>query len=288
MPSAAKRLELSTIGRPIDWSTRTNRAIAYLSLLALIAGLVAALFQRTPVGQSVLQGLRWGAATFLAWALGRECDPDHPISAFFASAGALVSAITLGSPNFLFAFWFLLAMRYINRSTGLPPGILDFGALYGIKFLLGFSAHWTIPLLTFPTVFFGDIQRFPRWARYVLPLIMPAAAVILGFTRGWSFAIPQWGWLEIAGLVGITLLMIPVLASYRVVLSVGDRSEQPLKPHRVQWAIGWISLAALILTLTGTASIQELAPIWAALAGTFLGWLIQSIQGFARSPKSQP
>ena len=280
--SAARKLSWSTIGRPVDVSYPTNRAILILSLFGLVAGVVASLIGRISIGSSLIVGLQWAGAMLLGWALGRETDPDRNLSAFVAAGGALIIAITLGPPSFLFLLWFILAMRYINRSTGVPPGILDFAALYGIKIWLGFTAHWTIPLLTFPTMLFADLERFPRWLRIVLPLLMPAAAVVMGFSKGWRFEIPQWGWLEIVGLVLIALSMLPVISSYRTVRSVGDRTGSPLKPHRVQWSLVWIVVAALILTLTGTASVAELGPIWAAMAGTSIGWAIQRIRGAAR------
>ena len=277
MKAAANKIRLSTIGRPIDLHDRTNRTIVLVATGALLSGAILSLIQGDAWGNAVIQGLTWGSSVFLAWALGRETDPDRWYSAFFAAAGALSGVIWLGPPSFLFLLWFLLAMRYINRSTGSPPGVLDFVALYGIKLWLGFTAHWTIPLLTFPTVFFADIQRFPKAVRIGLPFALPAAAVLLGFTRGWHFVTPEWGWLEILGLTAIVLALVPVIASYRHVRSVDDRADMPLKSHRVQWALRWVVVAAMILTLTGAATIQELGPVWAALAGTILGRTIETL-----------
>lgn len=277
MRAARGRIRLSTIGRPIDLHDRTNRTIVLVATGALLSGAILSLIQGDAWGNAVIQGLTWGGSVFLAWALGRETDPDRWYSAFFAAAGALSGVIWLGPPSFLFLLWFLLAMRYINRSTGSPPGVLDFVALYGIKLWLGFTAHWTIPLLTFPTVFFADIQRFPKAVRIGLPFALPTAAVLLGFTRGWHFVTPEWGWLEILGLTAIVLALVPVIASYRHVRSVDDRAGMPLKSHRLQWALGWVVVAAMILTLTGAATIQELGPVWAALAGTILGRTIETL-----------
>ena len=274
MTSSARRIPLSTIGRPVDLSYPTNRAIAVIALGLLLMGSIIFFIQGVSWSRAALQGLAWGGSAFLAWALCRETDPDRWYSAFFAAAGAVASTILLGPPSFLFLLWFLLAMRTINRSTGTPPGILDFVALYAIKLWLGFSTHWTIPLLTFPTMFFADLQRFPKLVRIGLPLALPVSAVILGFIRGWHFVEPQWGWAEMLGVIAIALALIPVIVSYRRVRSVGDQTGEPLRPHRVQWSLGWIAAASLLLTGTGTATIQDLAPIWAALAGTSLGWLI--------------
>ena len=271
------RPQLSTIGRAVDLRYSTNRAIAVLSLLALIAGVILGLTRGDAWTAMLLHGLQWAGAGFLAWAAAREIDPDRWYSAFFAAAGALAGAILLGPPSFLLLFWLLIALRFINRSTGAAPGVLDLVALYGIALWLGFSAHWTIPLLTFPTMLFAGIERLPKWLRVGLPLALPTAAVILGLTRGWRFAVPSWALWELVGLLVIAASMIPVLVSYGVVRSVGDRTGEPLAPRRVQWALGWAVAAALVLTLTGTVSLQDLAPIWAAFAGTALGWAVEAV-----------
>jgi len=273
---------LSTIGRPIQLRDPTNRAIALVSFLAVVAGTLVGAVRGEAWG-AVLTGLTWAGAAFLAWALGRETDPDRPYSAFLAAAGGLSGAILLGRPGFLFLFWFVIALRYINRSTGVAPGIFDFVALYGLKFWLGFSAHWTIPLLTFPTVFFGDIRRFPRPVRVGLPLVLPAAAVAIGFARGWHFELPEWGWVEIGAITAIAVSIVPVVTGYRRVRSVGDRTGAPLRPHRVQWAIVWALAAALILTLTGAATIAELAPLWSALVAASIGWGAEEVSRHLRA-----
>jgi len=268
----AGRLRLTTIGRPIVLRVPTNRAILVLSLLALVAGLVTRLLQGETVGASLIGGLQWAGSVFLAWALARETDPDRWYSAFIAAAGALAGVVLLGPPSFLLLFWFVIGLRYINRTTGTAPGLLDFVALYGIALWLGVTAHWTIPLFTLPTVLFADIQRFPKPLRIALPLALPAAAAIMGAGQGWHFLVSDWGWLEIGVLSAVALLAVPVIVSYRSVKSVGDRTGEPLRPHRVQWGLGWGVAAAVILSFSGTSAIQDLGPLWAAFAGTSLGW----------------
>ena len=156
--------------------------------------------------------------------------------------------------------------------------MIDLVALYGIALWLGFSTHWMIPVLTFPTTYFADLQRLPRPARIGLPLAVACATVILGFARGWHIAIPDWGWPEIGGIGVLAMAVVPVIVGYRCVLSIGDRDGQPLKPHRVQWALGWIVSATMILTLTGAATIQTLAPVWSALEGTVIGWITSHVR----------
>ena len=277
MRSAAARLRVTTIGRPVDLRVSTNRAVVLLSSTVLLAGLAVSLVRGEAFGPALISGLTWAGSAFLAWVLARETDPDRWYSAFFAAAGGLASAVLLGPPSFPFLFWFVIGLRYIDRSTGVAPGVLDFATLYGIKLWLGFTAHWTVPLLTFPTVFFADLQRLPRGLQIALPLALPVAAAILGAVRGWHFLVPDWGWVEIGVLSAVALLAVPVIVSYRSVKSVGDRTGEPLKPHRVQWAIGWTVVAAVILSFSGTSTIQDLGPLWAAFAGTSLGWAYERL-----------
>ena len=186
MTSSTQRNPLSTIGRPVDLSYSTNRAIALIALGLLIAGVSVDLVQGTSWGQAFLQGLSWAGTAFLAWALGRETDPDRGYSAFFAAAGALAGTILLGTPSFLLLFWFLLVMRFINRSTGLAPAVLDLIGLMGLTLWLGWSIHWTIPLLAIPAMLAANLQRFPKAARIGLLTAPPAAIFVLGFVQNWN------------------------------------------------------------------------------------------------------
>jgi len=267
-------IPLTTIGRPIDPRVPTNRAILILVASSFAFGSIAWGALGAPWSDALLRGLSLGGAVFFGWALARETDPDRAFSAFFAAVGAGAGTILLGNPHFLLVLWLLLSLRFVNRSTGVAPGVLDWGALYGLKLWLGFAAHWTIPLLTFPTLFFAGLNRLPRPLRVILPLVIPGAAVGYGIHHAWSFAPPLWGSVEVFVLAGVATGVIPVVASYRAVRSVGDRTGDPLVPHRVQWMLGWAAAAAITLTLSGTASLADIAPLWAALAGTTLGWVV--------------
>jgi hypothetical protein len=277
MPSDGGPLRISTIGRTIDLRFPTNRAIALLALGVFAAGSAVSLVRGAIWMGGLFEGLSWAGAIFLAWALARETDPDRWYSAFLAAAGGIACVVLLGPPSFVFLLWFLIGLRIINRTTGVAPGVLDVAALFGITLWLGSAAHWTVPLLTFPTVLFADVRRFPKGLRIGLFLAFPAATVALGIIRSWQLAIPEWGLWEPLGLLAIALAVIPVLVSYGVVRSVGDRTEAPLTPHRVQSALGWAVVVALILTLSGTASVQDLGPLWSALAGTSAGWAIDKL-----------
>jgi hypothetical protein len=78
-----KLTDITVLGRtPIDPSCPTNRAIAVLTTVVAIAGAILRLLKGTTPLESVLWGIEAGLAVFLTWALGRELDPDHDLSAF--------------------------------------------------------------------------------------------------------------------------------------------------------------------------------------------------------------
>ena len=272
------RIPLSTIGRPLDPRVRSNLAIIVVFFATLVGATVAFGLLGASWSVAARKALSLAGSVFFAWALARETDPDRPISAFFAATGAGVGAVLLGGPHFLLLVWFLLALRTINQSTGAPPGVLDWVGLYGIKLWLGYSAHWAIPMLSAPTLLFAGLQRLPKGLRIALPLVLPAATIGYGFAHRWRFELPTWPGAEALVLAAVAFATIPVIASYRKVRSVGDRTGAPLVPHRVQWGLCWAVVAAAVLTLSGTATLGDLAPIWSALAGTSVGWAIGAVR----------
>lgn len=114
--------QLSGIARPIELGYATNRWIAALTVVVLIAASVGRAFAEP----GWLAAVGWGAlasiAFFLAWALARELDPDAEMAAFIA-AGFTLPAIAAAAlhwlplPNLAALFLVLLSLRVVNRST---------------------------------------------------------------------------------------------------------------------------------------------------------------------------
>lgn len=118
--------------RPIDPSYPTNRAIAALTMAVIVGGIVLQLI----VGEGLTQGVSWGISAgltvFLAWALGRELDPDHDLSAFVAAGLALIGLLLFDLPSLMALLWMLFFLRMVNRTTGLPARILDSLLILGL------------------------------------------------------------------------------------------------------------------------------------------------------------
>jgi hypothetical protein len=79
---------------------------------------------------------------FLAWVLCRELDPDHDLSAFVAVGLALGGLFLWGLTRLVVLLWLILILRVVNRTMGLPAGILDSLAVLGLGIWLSFGGNW--------------------------------------------------------------------------------------------------------------------------------------------------
>lgn len=288
--SESKRPKLTTIGRAIDLRTPTNLAVVILTLVTFLGGLlVTSLFRGEALATSALTSLAWAGSVFLSWALARELDPDRWFSAFFAVAGALVAASLFAPPVLLTMFWFLIAMRIINRSTGLPPGVIDVVGFCTISAWLGWTTHWVFLFLALPALLLTGVRLRPARTQFLITLVIAAGGIALGIVRSWTLTSldPTEHLLEMNVVVAITLACTLVIRSYRNATSVADRTGEPLDPQRIQWALAWGLSAGIVLTFGTGASLQEISPLWAALAGTALGWGFEQLRAVARRRSSR-
>jgi hypothetical protein len=145
-----------------------------------------------------------------------------------------------------------------------------------------------IPLLAVPAFLFIELKRFPPPDPFLLTIGLPVTSLGLGHVQHWQIAQLDFAAsaVQIGIVVAITLVIVPVIHSYRVVRSVADRTDKPLEPRRVQWALAWAVGASIALTYVAGVSIAALAPGWAALAGAFAGWLFEAV--FKRKSSAKP
>jgi hypothetical protein len=276
--------DLTSIGRPIDPSYPTNRAIALVTLAVLLVG---ALWQRIS-GEAWLASALWGAQAgltiFLAWALCRELDPDHPMAAFVAVALALPAVTFWGLPQLGVIFWLLILVRVVDRTAGPPAGVLDVLGLVGLTAWLSLQGDadithlWGYGVLTALALLL-DSQLPDRARRQLifalLTVIVTVVTAILGDVPAGPGALSLTG-----GLIALalSLLFLPMLLSARSVESVGDQTGEPLTPIRVQAAQALALLAGVgCAFLRGPTAIAALAPLWAAVLGAAITWLYNAL-----------
>ena len=270
---------LTTVGRPIDLSYPTNRAIAVASLLVMLGAIMLQRAAGTAWTYSVLWGAQAGLSFFLAWALCRELDPDHDLSAFLAAGLCLTGLVLWGLPRLAAVFWMILVLRVVNRTMGLPAGILDSLGVFGLGIWLSLQGNWGYGVVT-TVAFFLDSQLPGRAPRQLLFGILSVAgtltAVIIGPAPPWDAA-PSLPGTMIA--LVISILFVPLIWETHSVTSVGDQTGEPLEPHRVRAA----QIVALLVVLGGAflggiPTLLTLTPLWTAALGAALYWLYRALK----------
>lgn len=99
----------TSINRPIDPKYPTNRAIALFALIVMIVGGIFQLLTGTGWLLGGFWGLGAGITVFFVWAICRELDPDHDLSAFVAASLALLGLFFWELPGLLELLWLPLA-----------------------------------------------------------------------------------------------------------------------------------------------------------------------------------
>jgi len=268
--STMKLTAITSLARPLDLTYPTNKAIAVLSLMVFGGGgTLVWMTGGSEVLDSVSKGFIASLAFFLAWAIARELDPDHDLSAFVAAGLALIGLIFWGLPRILVLFWVLLMVRMVNRTTGLPARRLDSVALLVLAGWLTFTGNIFVGLIT-ALAFFLDSRMPKPQQQHVLfagmqMLIVGISVYVNGFTVDSSTV----ALIGARAVVVISVLFLVVIVDSKEVRAVGDQTGEVLDPIRVQSAqVLALSTALLITVWNGTPGIVAILPLWAAIVGT--------------------
>lgn len=263
-----KLSDVTTLGRPIDPRYPTNLAIAVLALVVATGGTVWRLITGLSFLESTLWGIGAGLVLFLTWALGRELDPDHDLSAFVGGGLAVIALLLFDLPSFLLVFWLLLVLRIVSRTTGLPARPLDSLAVLGLGSWLTWQGEWMVGLVT-AIAFLLDGLLSPRHrAHLLLSGLAFLTTVALSIFRG-DLAMESGPTMSVVVLsLVVAGLFLVVIVTTRELQAVGDVTGSPLHPRRVQAAQVLALLTALLFAWwAGASGMLALLPLWAAMAG---------------------
>jgi hypothetical protein len=170
----------SALGRPIDRNYSSNvLAVGIAAGTAILFGaynLIAA----EPLASSWVEG---SVGVFLAWAIGRELDPDRNISASLAMAVAFLSALA-AAPSMLFSFGLLLAVRLSTGSPGVGMKWVDMVVVVVVGGLLGTAA---IPFAALPAIAIGVliVEGGSRRGMLVAGLVTLSGVLVAVMTGPW-------------------------------------------------------------------------------------------------------
>lgn len=266
-----KLTDITALGRPIDPSYPTNRAIVLLSVAAALVGAIAQLVGGMALLPSIVWGASAGLSVFLGWALARELDPDHDLSAFVGAGLTMIGLLLSGLPSLLVLLWLMLALRIIDRTVGLPVRPLDSLALLGLGGWLAWQGNWVAGLVTAVALLLDGLLSPPlRYHLLLSGVALAVTAALLIFQGGIA---PASELTRPAVLVAVLLaaLFAIVIATTRELRTKGDVTGEPLNPRRIQAAQILALFTALIYVWWGgESSVPDLLPLWAAMTGVAL------------------
>jgi hypothetical protein len=252
------------VGRVIDPRHPSNLFALLVSVAAGTAGLV--------VGGSIGAGISAGFTTFLAWAMGRELDPDRPWTAGVAAVAA--GAVSLAIPAEAGTLAVLMvAARVLLRPTGLAPTLVD---LLGLTAVAGFFARtpagWAAGMalafaLARDTALPQPAERTQLGFAAATAVLVTAVASLTDALGGpWQAPDAYEATIAAIGLIaGITL-------PRETPQTRCDATPALMIEERLRWARGTV-LGALVLAgvVGGGPALGATAGGWLALASTGLG-----------------
>ena len=263
--------DITVLGRSLDPRCPTNLAIGALSLVVGAAGAVANLLSDTALLESVLWGIGAGFSVFLTWALARELDPAHDLSAFAGAGLAIAALLVFDLPALMPIFWLLVVLRVVNRTVGPPARPVDTLAVLGLGGWLTWQGHWIVGLMIAVALLLDGLLANPLRYHLVLSGLAFAGTVVLSVFRG-DIAMESGPTMPvIISAVVMAGLFLVVVGTSRKVRAVGDATGERLDTGRVRSAQLLALLTALLYAWwEGATGVEALWPLWAAMVGVAL------------------
>ncbi|MCB2223939.1 MAG: hypothetical protein KQH83_07160 [Actinobacteria bacterium] len=262
----------SGIGRDLSFRVPSNRFVLIAAPVAGVAWGIWKLATGHPFDHAVVRVFVAGGAAFLAWALGRELDPDRPWTAGLA---AVLAAAILGAgiPSLWVAFAVLMAARVASRSTGVAPGPVDLAVLVGVSAGAGATDTGLGAGIVLGVVLLTD-RWLPGGSHRLAPLAGVAAiAAAIAASAVWGSLTPAAGlpqgpeWV----VVPVAVLGLGVVLRRATVRSAGDLTGEPLSAVRVRAGrVAAVAAGALCAAWAGGAGLTAGSVAWAALAASAL------------------
>lgn len=260
----------STLGRPLDPSWPTNRAILIVMPTVGVLATVLALAQGSAVLGAGVQGLVTAATALGGWALARELAPDDQAAAFVAMALGLAAQAMVPVASLWLLFTTLLQVRLVNRTVGPPAWRKDSAAVLALTLAC-------MVVLKAPTVAVVGGLAFGLDARLTPPgptrhrvLAVTCIAVAAVYAAAVPVAHPHLdlpGTAIGGGLVVVALLFLWALLRTSEVRAVTDATGNPLHTARVRAGMTVALVAAAPSLIPGSPDPREASLLWAVLAG---------------------
>lgn len=256
----------SSLLRGYVLTLRYNQLILVVTTAGFVLGFIVG---GDDIGGRVWQAIAVGATVFLAGAVAKELDPDHPQAGLPAAAIALLLAATTTIVMPVALFWMLGGLRILNRSTGLRPKSTDLLALLLITGWLCWQETPLFGILMGILLIMDSLLPDRRRILMVIGMLVLAASGLWMIARDVTVVGPAPLYVLILLLIVIGFIAV-ILGSYRVD-AVGDETGERLTPLRVQAGQIFALIAGLLMaSLLGDRGIILFIGLWAALLGALV------------------
>ena len=273
--------DVTSIGRPLDKSFATNRAVSLLMPVGAVAAIGLALLQGE-TGLRLLGAAVTGAVlVFGAWALARELAPDDNAAAFVAIALSLGTLPLLASLSFLLLFTTMFLVRIVNRSTGLAARVTDSVA---VTILVLVTVHFTEnPCFAVIAAFAFALDALltpPLRRQWVFAGLCLGGMVLWQLTLGAEIQ-PRWSQDLGIGLLlaTITAMYLATLLQTRAVRACGDVTSDRLSVQRVRMGMLICLIVAAQGLVAARAGLAHTAVLWASMAGVASTGFVALVRG---------
>lgn len=262
----------SSLFRAYDLSLRRNRLVLALAAAGIAAGYF--LSEGTFAARAI-QGLTGGGTVFGAGALAKELVPDREDAAVPAALIALPFAAIAPLIGLIALFWVIGGMRFLNRTAGLRPKATDTLVLLIAAAFLAWRVSPLFGFLVGSLLALDGLLPDGRRAQLAVGMVML-------ITAGWWLIVAQPNPIPlpptyIAIILVIAIGFIPIILNSFQITAVGDATDTPLSPLRIQTGQAFALGAGLFsASWLGKEGILLLIGLWAALVGVLAHQLVIS------------
>ena len=252
----------SGLTRGLNMKRTSNKIAVAGSGVALVVYVARAVSEEWIVGNpmSVLSAVTSAFVVFMAWALARELDPDHPWPATISMIASFVAGLWF-APAALVVVVAALTLRMITGTVGRPFTVVDVGVMAMVGFGSGRElTTWSIAILAF--VFLKTAPEIGR-LRWVA-----VGAISVGFVAGWYMGelnpiIVTWSTV----IAAVGFLGVAIVAASRSTVSVRTDARSGLVERR-RLAMSRLAAGVMVSSVTllgGFDAMWEIAPVGFAI-----------------------
>lgn len=259
----------TSIGRPLDPSHSSNKAVLVLMPLGALLGAATAWLGGSP-GMQILQMAGYFLlVVFGSWALARELFPDDSPAAFISMALAVLAALAFDSAGLLILFATLGLVRIVNRTTGVAAKKSD-------SIIVMLLAFWVIYATQSP--FFGAVAalafvldgslRHPLRHQWLFALICFGGMIVymVDHDVGLAYFVAPDSLLEWLSLAVLLILALDMIL-LKEIRTCADANGHPLDLARVKGGMA----VGLFAALQGLVNLEGVILVVVSIAGIIIG-----------------